>query len=484
MWWMVALSSCLAPPPTAAAAESVFAQAEDVSARFVAWNSREDRRPPTSFSSGQVSPRKLSPKRVRTASRSFRVRLPSGTPIVSPTVHRGVVLASGGFGSAEIYAFDADTGESRWGLALSDDGPSTFACKDGVCAFATESCTLFAVEVETGRHLWSKWLGDPMMSAPTIARGRVYAASPAASRRPHPSASHVLAAFDLETGEIVWQRWIDADVTSAPVAVDGELFVTTFAGTVLRLRQEDGEILAARAARATSAPVVVGDDVYFSQRADEIVGGVAEAVAYAGRAGTTKSVGLTKLAPYLDVTVQRGSALATEGAVLDAGNGFGGGPPPTANAAVALATVGQGTVSKLQSWQGSRVLVMAGSTVVTMGDEVVSTDRDGQVRWRTKLPGDLRRVGGALGTPPAAAGGRVWVGTVAGEVLEIDPEDGRIVRAFVIGAPVRSQPVIAGGWLYVGTERGELVGIDTLDTEADGWSHWGGDAARTGISRD
>jgi len=40
--------------------------------------------------------------------------------------------------------------------------------------FNTESCTIFALEAETGQQLWSYWLGDPLTSTPTIAQGRVF----------------------------------------------------------------------------------------------------------------------------------------------------------------------------------------------------------------------------------------------------------------------------------------------------------------------
>ena len=95
------------------------------------------------------------------------------------------------------------------------------ACEDGVCVFNTESCTIFGIEVESGRMLWSHYLGDPLMSAPTIAGGRVFAAYPARpdrqgerTQRPE-GMSHALGAFDLHTGELAWSRWLDSDVISA-----------------------------------------------------------------------------------------------------------------------------------------------------------------------------------------------------------------------------------------------------------------------------
>jgi outer membrane protein assembly factor BamB len=92
------------------------------------------------------------------------------------------------------------------------------------------------------------------------------------------------------------------------------------------------------------------------------------------------------------------------------------------------------------------------------------------------------RDGGFLGTAPAAAGDRVLVATLKGEVLELRPDTGQVARRHAVGAAIRAQPVVVDGWIYVGTEDGRLVAIDTKDRSLTGWPMWGGNAARTGIA--
>ena len=131
-----------------------------------------------------------------------------------------------------------------------------------MCVVNTESCTIFAIEAATGKQLWSMWLGDPLTSAPTIADGLVFAAYPAQAAEngtAPPGVNHALAAFDLKTGKIAWQLWLDGDVMSAPVAVGEFLYVSTFAGTVIKLEQKTGKVRYAMKASATSAPVVQFD---------------------------------------------------------------------------------------------------------------------------------------------------------------------------------------------------------------------------------
>ena len=66
---------------------------------------------------------------------------------------------------------------------------------------------------------------------------------------------------------------------SAPVAVEKELYATSFSGVVYKFNEDDGKILSATKSRATSAPVVVGNNVYLTRRTDDGKGTAKEAIA-------------------------------------------------------------------------------------------------------------------------------------------------------------------------------------------------------------
>jgi len=447
---------------TEEATEPTLTDGEDVTALVREQNSDAFASPPTTFRSGHATLRRLDPKAVAplgAGQTGFRVKLPSGAPITTPAVYDGKVFVSGGFRSKELYAFDAKTGAPVWGLDLDDDGPSAPACAEGVCAFNTESCTIFVVDAKTGAHRWSLWLGDPLTSSPTIAGGRVFTSYPAAGRvgglnanpsgaqvlnpdapkknqmivlpqgaidqlaqqnpaanpngaapaagdggkpRP-PGVTHALAAFDLQTGKILWQIWLDSDVLSAPVAVGRYLYATSFAGTLYQLDQATGKIIAARKVRATSAPVVAkSGDLFYTRRDDAEGEAAAEVVVRTNKAGKAKWVGAKKRAAYLDHAVQAGSALKAQAAGNDAANGFSGGAPVAANPLAAKGNVGQDNVFSMQAFQGSRVLATRWGNINTMGDEVVCTDpATGEKRWTKSLAGDLAKTGGFLAAPPA-----------------------------------------------------------------------------------
>lgn len=481
----------------------------DITAEARAMNSERFAAPPTNFRGGHATPRRLDEKSFTPNEKGYTIQLPSNAPIPTPTVYQGKVYVSGGFHSKEFYCFDAVTGKLVWGRDLDDDGPSSAVCSDGVTIFNTESCTIFALDALTGDLLWSHWLGDPLTSTPTIADGKVFSSYPAhgradpaqqqapqnaaanappkADEKPAPAASHILACFDLKTGKILWQRWIDSDVMSAPVAVDGELYATSFAGVVYKFKQSDGTILSATRSRATSAPIVVDNQVLVTKRAD--AGGAddkpTEQIAGLDRASsTTTFAGEAKDAKYLDAKVQASSALGAFSATLDISNGFSSGVAPlAANATVATANVGQSNVSSLQAFQGSRPVYSGGFCYNSMGNEFLcSSAATGKTEWKLELTGDLEKMGGFLASPPAAVADQIFLATLKGEVLRLDSKAGKILETYAVGSPIRAQPAIEGGRIYVGTQDGKLVCIDTGNQKFTGWSTWGGNVAHTGVA--
>jgi len=437
--------------------------------------------PGTSYRAGHVkaSEVKLAPEKTSTG---YLVRMPGAHPIPTPAVYKRRVFVSGGFGSKQYFCLDAASGQPVWGVDLDDDGPSTAAIEDDLVVVNTESCTIFTMEAETGRMAWSYWLGDPLMSAPTIANGRVFASFPANGTAHHKEASHILGCFDLRTGRILWQRWIDGDVISAPVASGDEIVAATFGGTVFRFGQASGDVLSVLRARATSAPVVVGHEMHFSRRA-ETSGGAQEALcAWDNGKGRMDRQYQAKDARYLDGRVQRFSGYKSAGDSLDAGNGFSGGAPQTAKAQAAESNMGQSNVATLQGFQGSRILRYGQRHVSCMGDEVVCNDaRDGKKLWSVPLKGDLAKQGGALGTPPVAAGKSLFFSTLDGDVVQIDGRSGERQRAWNLAHPVRYSPVVEGGRVFVGTQDSLLVCVDTGDASLGGWPQWGRNAQRTGV---
>jgi outer membrane protein assembly factor BamB len=96
----------------------------------------------------------------------------------------------------------------------------------------------------------------------------------------------------------------------------------------------------------------------------------------------------------------------------------------------------------------------------------------------------VKKEGGFLAAPPAAAGGQLFLVTLNGDVLQMDPKDGKIAQKHKVGHQTRFQPAIEGGKIYVGTQNGKVVCLDAGDTKFTGWPCWGGNAAHTGLPGD
>ncbi|GBD35788.1 Outer membrane protein assembly factor BamB [bacterium HR36] len=462
---------------------------EDITAQVRETNSSQYGGPPQDFRPGHAQPRALTDVKVERTSQGFIIHIPSGSPIPTPTIYEGKLYISGGFRSREYYCFDAHTGQPIWAASLSDDGPSSAVCNDKIVVFNTESCTLFALDADTGKHLWSHWLGDPLTSTPAISDGIVFTSYPIQGRhasgldKSPPNASHALVALDLRTGQVRWQRWIDSDVMTAPVCVGEYVWVVSFAGTLYQFRKTDGAIISARSGRFTSAPVVFRDQLVVTQRTVDATNNVAEQILAQNAKDSTVFFHASKRpAPYLDANVQEQTAYAKMSLLLDQANGFAA-PPAAANFMAAKANIGQSAVFALQNYLGSRILPYQGKLYSNMGNMLVCVDsQDGKTQWQVEVPGDLHHEGGHLAGPPVAAGGQIFLATVSGEVLQVDPENGQIVKRYQVGAPIRSQPVLYDGHIYVSTADGRVVCVNTGDRKYTGWFTLGANMAHTNVA--
>ena len=193
--------------------------------------------------------------------KGWRIKIPGGRPLATPAVVDGVVYVGGGFGSHEFYALDASTGARVWTCKTGDDGPTAAVVSEGCVTYNTESCTLFVHDAKTGKVLWHRWLGDPLMSQPAIGGGRLFMAYPGKD------GSHHLVAFELRTGKALWDHKIAAEIITAPVVRGESVFAATTDGTLYRFDVKTGKRLWATKCNVTCAPRIVGDKVYISQRA-------------------------------------------------------------------------------------------------------------------------------------------------------------------------------------------------------------------------
>jgi Ca-activated chloride channel homolog len=419
----------------------------------------------------------------------WRIRPPGGRAMPTPAVAEGRVFVGGGFGSHDFYAFEAQSGELAWHQRTKDDGPTAAVLVEGLAVFNTESCTLEVVEAATGRMLWEKWLGDPLLAQPAVGGGRVFMVYP---RDGH----HCLGAFRLRDGTPLWLTRIDHDVITAPIVAEGRIYLSTFDGTVWCVDPDSGRLEWSQQMKATSAPWICRGEVYVAHREDPSpqdrrqAGDPArtqtdgldpmpwERVSrHDSRSGERRSSSSSKMAAYLHVGT--GSARKAAYHAMDAAVGFGH-APSSAKLGTAAAHLGEGSVSRTWRFQGSRPVVVDGVLYDITGDrleaKVALTD---ELLWTWQqsqgIEGERRM------TPLAVANGRVWAGTWDGRILSWEARSGRLRWEVNVGAPCHWQPVIHKGWIFAGLEDGSLVGFGTHDERDTGWPMWGGGPGHNGL---
>ncbi len=440
-----------------------------------------------SGSEGQESLEKNPPLRVESFTakdgrEGWKIKLERQLPIATPAVSDGIVYVGGGFGSYEFYALDAKTGKPLWLFHCGDDGPTAAVVEAGRVAFNTESCILYVLDSRTGNKLWGKWLGDPLMSQPAIASGRIYMAYP------NQRGGHSLSCMGLEDGEEFWTQEIPGEVITAPIISDGAVYATTLEGSVHCFDLKTGEKRYSEQLYATSAPWVYKGEVYVSLREDEkqMVGGKEVVVRSEGQGRITKTgerfnsvLWAKQRADYLNLDVS--SDYAAKQAAMDAAVGFGGGGPATAKLGQSSENLGVATVSGVWAYQGSRPAIIGDRNYTSMGDTLKVLDpENGKVIW-SKPVKVKDNPGGRPFTPPSYAGGKLYLGTVSGEIICLDANDGKELWRYDCGEPIRFQPAVAGGKVYWGTDLGSVYCIDAKDPNADGWNMWGGNAQHNGL---
>jgi len=435
------------------------------------------------------SGRELNPVSFQTpdGKKGWAVRIPGGRPIATPAYANGFIFVGGGYGSHEFYALDAQSGAVVWKIRTADDGPTAAVVEDGYVVFNTESCTLIVVDGKTGKVIWQKWLGDPLMSQPAIANGRLYIAYPAGHPRSEVKGkgrntenhwSHRLLCLDLRTGEFIWEQQITGDAISAPVVAHGVVYVTCFDGTTFAFQAEDGKLLWWKKNSGTSAPVIA--DGHLVQTRKEVV----EDQSYEGLMRTDtkgderdKQLLAREKAGYL--VEGRGGGVPLKAAqtmALDSSVGFST-APAAAGLSSASKNVGVNTVVGAWAYQGSRAAVSRGRILNAQGNFVNALSvADGKTLWRAEVKGKDLSAEAQVFAPPALGAEYMYLAGGEGFLVSIRQRDGQPGFAYQLNHSMVFQPALASGNVYIGTADGMVICLKTGSADADGWYAWGGNA--------
>jgi len=409
-----------------------------------------------------------------TGFRGWTLTLPERRGLATPAVGDGRVLVGAGFGTYHFWAFDCDSGEAQWCGRTRDDGPTAGVLSGNRVAFNTESCTVCVLDTASGDLVWERWLGDPLLSQPAAADGRLFIAWPS-------NGLHRLGAFDLETGEPLWDTGIGSDVITTPVVSEGIVYASTYDGSVSSFDAATGKQRSLETVQATSAPWIHDGEIFVSQRdpdrPSETPWEKTSGHRHTGARRQSRDVSASRRARYLE-SKRLHTELYQEDLAHDASVGFGQ-APAAAKLGHAERLVGEATVHGAWRFQGSRPCVCDGRLFSVIGDVLTASDvktGDELWRWEQRIGGSGHR---AL-SPPAAVPGRVYAGGRDGRLYSWDADSGALRWSAQVGARASFQPAIVGGHVYAGLEGGRLVAFSTGDAADDGWSMWGGGPGHNG----
>jgi Ca-activated chloride channel homolog len=436
----------------------------------------------------------LTPKEFQTKDlkKGWLIEIPGNRPIATPAYWEGMLFVGGGYGSHEFYAFDAKTGRLVWKITTKDDGPTAAVVEDGLVAFNTESCTVMVVEAKTGKLVWEQWLGDPLMSQPAAAGGKLFIAYPSsngvrsAKEGPMPAGySHRMLCADLKTGKHIWSVPITADVQTAPIVDGDKVYCTCFDGTTFCIDIKSGKVLRKDSSNATSAPLISHGQIITTARQDS-KGAVQEGIRSMDLQGSYLATAalrpppppLVALGPA-DYLRSGGGGVAVEAdklASMDSSVGFST-APSSAGLNKAKKLLGVDSVSGAFYYQGIRPAGNDVRIVNAQGSFVNSVARSsGKLEWRAKATNAGSAPGSQLFLPAALGKKNMYLCSQEGHFLALNQETGKPIFMYSTGQQIAFQPALVNGNAYFGTNSGCLVCLNTGDPDADGWTAWGGNA--------
>jgi outer membrane protein assembly factor BamB len=332
---------------------------------------------------------------------------------------------------AHVYAFNIKTGAPAWNLRL--------APKNG-----TDMPTLWGL------------LGKPNTIDPDSGMGGGLAYD--AGKLYVTSGFGVLVVLDAATGKQLWTKDLGIPILNAPVINGGRIFISTQDNHFYALAESDGRTLwdhqgipeSAGILSSTSA-AVAGDYVVVPYSSGELFALQVQNGAMAWSDVLSRSRTVTALSELDDIAgrpvIDRGMVFAiSHSGVLEAINEASGDP----------------------TWShdigGTETPWVAGDFVyVLTGDQqlLCLTRKDGKVRWIHQMPAyaDSARKNPILWSGPVLVSDKLIAVSSDGYAEAISPYTGRLLGRVEIAGGTSIAPIVADGTLFLYTNDAELVAL-------------------------
>ena len=331
--------------------------------------------------------------------------------ITQPVVANGTVFTVDTKGHTTAFAL-AD-GKKKWRVSSVPSGEEDSGTIGGGIAWADNKLYvtngykhLLCLNPATGEVIWRVATPSPARAAPSVRDGRVYLIT----------LDNRLMVFSAANGRLLWNYYSVMETTnllgSVSPAVDA--FAVVFpmsSGEIVGLRVENGQ--------------AVWEDNLSGSR----------------RIGAFSSISDIRGQPVIDQGLVYAASYSGRMVAID-------------------------EVSGQRVWQrevGSAEMPWAaGSSVfiVSSGQQLISlTRQNGDIRWITSLMRfeDKNKEEPVVWTGPVFAGGRLILASNSGQMIEADPQNGKILKQTRLPGDVTIAPLVSDNTLIFLTRQGNLI---------------------------
>jgi len=313
---------------------------------------------------------------------------------------------------------------------------------------------------------WRFKAGDEVKSSPAIVQGRVYIGS---------SDKHIYA-LDVKTGKQIWSTVLDDAVEASPTLVDNVLYIGTLAGTLYALDAGSGT---QRWTFSTGGKLVGGVN-WFKNSEDRllILMGSYDSFMYCIDAQTGKPVWTYGTGSYINGSPAVGAGYCTFGGCdarihiisiadgakqgeIDTGAYITGSAALMGNNIYAANYNGELLKASLNSdevlWRYSVDNGSFMSSPAVSEKAVVIGGEDMRVHCVDSLTGKALwtyKTLGKVGSSPVIVGDRMLTGSDDGRLYLLSMADGKLLWSYEIGRSITSSPAVADGMVLVGCDDG------------------------------
>ncbi|MDC0602431.1 outer membrane protein assembly factor BamB [Aliiglaciecola sp.] len=188
-------------------------------------------------------------------------KISGGVTVIYETVFFGTE-------NGEVYALDANTGETKWQVNIKGEVIAAPAVDENIVIVNTGAGLMFALDAATGEEVWRYESDVPALSlrgisAPLAANGGAIVGT----------ATGKLVVNIINSGQTVWEQTVSApsgatelerivDVDSQPIIVGPNVYVVSFDGTLASVELRTGRVIWKREYNSYRRIVVDGNSLF------------------------------------------------------------------------------------------------------------------------------------------------------------------------------------------------------------------------------